>query len=191
MNWALTWWRFHPLLTSQCRRTHNLWSFIGKENYLRKFIAHFSHGMHLLKAQDHDQILFMLEICARKHIKRGSSCSCLTNFEQAFNIGVYGYRHALGAVSMQHWRLVTYHSKYFWGAILYYLMYDSEMYALVQVVKCLWHFFLGKYIVVHCDHKGLQFFQIGKQDRECTLHEVDHLFATIKHFDKAMKRKRK
>ena len=40
-----------------------------------------------------------------------------------------------------------------------YLVYDKELYALVQSVKKWKHYLMGKETIIHTDHQPLQYFQ--------------------------------
>ena len=58
---------------------------------------------------------------------------------------------------IQDGKLVEYHSDMFTSAIQNYPTYDKEFYALYQAIKHWRVYLLGKEMVVHSDHKPLEF----------------------------------
>ena len=63
--------------------------------------------------------------------------------------------YAMGVVLMQGGRPVCYHYEVFHGAMLSYLTYDKDIYAVVQDVKKWKHYIMCKEIVNHIDHQLL------------------------------------
>ncbi|XP_020261583.1 uncharacterized protein LOC109837667 [Asparagus officinalis] len=57
-------------------------------------------------------------------------------------------------------KLVEYHSKIFMGAIQSYPTYDKEFYVLYQAIKHWRVYLLGKQVVLHSDHKLLEFLHV-------------------------------
>jgi hypothetical protein len=64
----------------------------------------------------------------------------------------YASGYSMGAVLMQGGRSVCYHSKIFNGEVINYPTYEKELYALVQVVKKLKHYLMGKETIIHTYH---------------------------------------
>ncbi|TXG50795.1 hypothetical protein EZV62_023319 [Acer yangbiense] len=138
-------------------------SFIGACQYLRKFIRHFSQiaaPLHsLTKANQRFE-------WTKKHgetfqlLKRKISEApvlALPNLQRPFEVEADASNYALGAVLFQDGKPVAYHSEIFDGPVLNYPTYDKELYALHQAVKHWRVYLLGKEVVVHSDHKPLQF----------------------------------
>ena len=65
----------------------------------------------------------------------------------------------MGVVLMQHDQTICYHSKKFTNAIINYLTYDNDLYALVQSVKKWKHYLMGKKTIIYTDHQPLQYLQ--------------------------------
>ena len=79
----------------------------------------------------------------------------LPNLKKPFEVETNESGYAMGAVLMQGGSLVCYHSEVFHGAILNYPTYDKELYALVQAVKKLKQYLMGKETIIHIDHQSL------------------------------------
>lgn len=65
--------------------------------------------------------------------------------------------YAMGAILMQDGRPMAYYSKMFQGAQKNYPIYDKKLLVLYQVVKHCQVYLPGKEIVVHKDHRSLQY----------------------------------
>lgn len=65
--------------------------------------------------------------------------------------------YAIGAILLKEGKPICYHSKNFSRAILKYLTYDKEMYALVQDVKKWKHYLMGKETIIHTDNQTLKY----------------------------------
>ena len=78
--------------------------------------------------------------------KKISSSRVLTipDLRQPFQIQTNSSNYAMGVVMLQHGKPIGFYSKIFSGAIVNYPTYDKELYALVQSVKKLKHYLLGK-----------------------------------------------
>jgi hypothetical protein len=81
----------------------------------------------------------------------------LPNLQKPFEVETNASGYAMGAVLMQGEKHACYHSEVFHGPILNYPTYDKELYALVQAVKKWKHYLMGKDIIIHTDHKPLQY----------------------------------
>ena len=67
--------------------------------------------------------------------------------------------YAMGAVLMQHGKLISFHYEIFNGAITSYPTYDKEIYTLIQSVKKWKHYLMEKETIIHTDHQPLQYLQ--------------------------------
>ncbi|CAL8120214.1 unnamed protein product [Prunus armeniaca] len=81
----------------------------------------------------------------------------LPNLQRPFEVEADASNYAMGAVLFQDGKPVAYHSEMFSGPVLNYPTYDKELYAMHQAVKHWRAYLLGKEVVVHSDHKPLQF----------------------------------
>jgi hypothetical protein len=79
----------------------------------------------------------------------------LSNLQQPFKIETDTSRYAMGVVLMQYRKPICYHSETFNQVVVNYPTYDKELYALVQSVKKLKHYLLGKEKIMHTDHQPL------------------------------------
>ncbi|CAL2259851.1 unnamed protein product [Prunus armeniaca] len=138
-------------------------SFIGACQYLRKFIRHFSQiaaPLHALtKAnqkfewlRNHEESFQLLK---RKITE--APVLALPNLQRPFEVEADASNYAMGAVLFQDGKPVADHSEMFSGSVLNYPTYDKELYAMHQAVKHWRAYLLGKEVVVHSDHKPLQF----------------------------------
>jgi len=138
-------------------------SFVGACQYLRKFIRNFSvlaaplHG--LTKAgqkfewgKNHEDAFQLL----KKKISEAPVLA-LPNLQRPFEVEADASNYAMGAVLLQDRRPVEYYSELFAGSIKNYPPYDKEFYALYQAVKHWRVYLLGKEVVVHSDHKPLEY----------------------------------
>ena len=83
----------------------------------------------------------------------------LPGLQQPFEIETDASGYAMGAVSMQHKKLICYQYETFSKTIINYPTYDKELYALVQSVKKWKHYLMGKETIIHIDHQPLQYLQ--------------------------------
>ncbi|CAL2229057.1 unnamed protein product [Prunus armeniaca] len=113
-------------------------SFIGASQYLRK-------------QRNHEESFQLLK---RKITE--APVLALSNLQRPFEVEAHALNYAMGAVLFQDGKPVAYHSKMFSGPILNYPTYD-ELYVMHQAVKYRRAYLLGKEVVVHSDHKPLQF----------------------------------
>ncbi|VVA37284.1 PREDICTED: Retrovirus-related Pol poly from transposon, partial [Prunus dulcis] len=138
-------------------------SFIGACQYLRKFIRHFSQiaaPLHSLTkanqkfewSRNHEESFQLLK---RKITE--APVLALPNLQRPFEVEADASNYAMGVVLFQDGKLVAYHSEMFSGPVLNYPTYDKELYAMHQAVKHWRAYLLGKEVVVHSDHKPLQF----------------------------------
>ena len=66
----------------------------------------------------------------------------------------------MGAVLLQHGKLIVFNSETFNGVVTNYPTYEKELYALVQSVKKWKHYLMGKEMIIHIDHQLLQNLQL-------------------------------
>ena len=81
----------------------------------------------------------------------------LLDLQRPFEIQTIACDYAMGVVLTRHGKPICYHSETFNLAVVNYPTYDKELYALVQSVKKLKHYLMGKEIVIHTDHQPLQY----------------------------------
>eukprot|EP01018_Ginkgo_biloba_P010322 Gb_18698 [translate_table: standard] len=136
-------------------------SFVGAYQYLHKFIPHFSNIATPLHALTKGETKFVWTKTQEQAFNTLKQKICeapvlgLSNLQNPFEIEADASGYAIGAILMQDGRSITYHSETFLGVVLNYPMYDRELYAMLQVVKNLWAYILGKETVIHTDHKPL------------------------------------
>jgi hypothetical protein len=71
---------------------------------------------------------------------------------QPFEIQTNASNYAMGAVLLQHGKLVCFHSETFNGVVINYPTYYKDLYALVQSVRKWKHYLFGKETIIHTDH---------------------------------------
>jgi len=83
----------------------------------------------------------------------------LAELQHPFEIETDSSDYVVGALLTQHVHVVAYHSETLSDAIRKYPTYDKEMYVIVQDYWQWKLYILGKEIVIHTDHRPLQFIQ--------------------------------
>jgi hypothetical protein len=83
----------------------------------------------------------------------------LPYLQQPFEIETYASNYVVGVVLTQHGHPMAYHSDTLSYVVCKYPTYDKEMYSIVKSCGQWRHYILGKEIVIHTDHKPLQFMQ--------------------------------
>jgi hypothetical protein len=83
----------------------------------------------------------------------------LSNLQQPFEIEIDDIGYTMGAILIQYFKPIYYHSETFNQAVVNYPTYDKELYALVQSVKKWKHYLLGKETIIHTYHQPLQYLQ--------------------------------
>jgi hypothetical protein len=96
---------------------------------------------------------------ALKHHLCSTPVLSLLDLQQPFEIEIDASDYIVGAILTQHGHPVAYHSETLSNAVQKYPTYDKEMYSIVQACRQWKHYILGKEIVIHIDHKPLQFIQ--------------------------------
>lgn len=136
---------------------------MGACQYVRKFIRDFStyaaplHG--LTKAgpkfewsEKHEEAFQLL----KRKISEAPVLA-LPSLQRPFEVETDASTYAMGAVLLQDGKPVEYYSELFTGSIRNYPTYDKEFYALYQAIKHWRVYLLGKEVVVHSDHKPLEY----------------------------------
>jgi hypothetical protein len=83
----------------------------------------------------------------------------LPDLQNTFEIETDASDYAVGTVLTQRDHLVAYHSETLSYVVRKYPTYDKEMYSIMQSCHQWRHYILGKEIVIHTNHKSLQFMQ--------------------------------
>jgi hypothetical protein len=92
-----------------------------------------------------------------KHRLCSAPVLSLLDLQQPFEINASDF--VVGTVLTHHRHSVAYHSETLFDTIQKYPTYDKEMYSILQDC-CQWkHYILGKEMIIHIDHKPLQFIQ--------------------------------
>jgi hypothetical protein len=92
-----------------------------------------------------------------KHCLCSTPVLSLLDLQKTFEIETNASDYVVGIVLTQHGFLVAYHSGTLFDTVHKYPTYDKEMYSIVQVC-CQWkHYILVKEMIIHTDHKPLQF----------------------------------
>jgi hypothetical protein len=77
--------------------------------------------------------------------------------KQPFDIEIDAYDYVVGVVLTHHKHLVAYHSETLFDTVQKYPTYGKEMYTIVKSYRQWEHYILGKEMIIHTDHKPLQF----------------------------------
>jgi hypothetical protein len=83
----------------------------------------------------------------------------LLDLQQPFEIETDASNYVVGIVLTQHGHPVAYHSETLSDDVRKYPTYNKEMYSIVKYSHKWRHYIFGKEIVIHTDHKPLQFMQ--------------------------------
>jgi hypothetical protein len=83
----------------------------------------------------------------------------LPDLQHPFEIETDDLDYVVDVIITQQIHPVTYHSETLSYVIFNYPAYDKEMYSILQSCFQWRHYILGKEIVIHTDHKPLQFMQ--------------------------------
>ena len=138
-------------------------SFLGACTYLRKFIRNFStiagplHSLTGAKAKfewekNHEDVFQLL----KRKISEAPVLA-LPNLQRTFEVETDASDYAMGGVLLQDGKPVEYHSELFSGVVKNYPTYDKGFYSLYQCIKHWRVYLLGKEVVVHSDHKPLEY----------------------------------
>jgi hypothetical protein len=77
--------------------------------------------------------------------------------QKPFEVETYASGYAMGVFLMQGGKPICYHFEMFHGGVLNYLIYDKELYALVQAIKKWKNYLMGKETIIHTNHQPLQY----------------------------------
>jgi hypothetical protein len=94
-----------------------------------------------------------------KHHLCSAPVLTLPDLQQPFEIEIDASDYAIGAVLTQHGHPVAYHSNNLFNTVRKYSTCDKEIYSIVQACRQCKHYILGKEMVIHTDHRPLQFIQ--------------------------------
>jgi hypothetical protein len=94
-----------------------------------------------------------------KHHLCSAPVLSLPDMQQPFNIETGASEYDVGTVLYQHSHLVAYHSETLSDTVWKYPTYDKEMHSIVQSRRQWKHYILGKEMIIHTNHKPLQFIQ--------------------------------
>ena len=83
----------------------------------------------------------------------------LPDLQQPFDIEIDASDYAIGAILTQQGNLVAYHNEKLSDTIHKYPTYEKEMYSIVQACRQWNHYIFGKQMIIHIDHRPLQFIQ--------------------------------
>ena len=83
----------------------------------------------------------------------------LPDLQQPFEVETDASDYSIRAILTQHEHPVEYHSETLLETFWKYPTYDKEMYSIVQAYQQWKHYILGKEMVIHIDHRPLQFIQ--------------------------------
>jgi hypothetical protein len=81
----------------------------------------------------------------------------LPYLQQPFEIEIDTPNYIVGFILTQHGHMVAYHIYTVSDVVRKYPTYKKEMYYIMQACRQWKHYILGKEIVIHTDHKPLQF----------------------------------
>ena len=87
----------------------------------------------------------------------------LPDLQQPFEIDTDASDYSIGVVLTQHRHLVAYHSETLSNIVWKYPTYEKEMYSIMQACRQWKHYILGKEMVIHIDHRPLQFIQTQRK----------------------------
>jgi hypothetical protein len=139
-------------------------SFLGLDNFYRRFILGLSHISWSLNQVIGDGFKekFMWGRSQQQVFKYLKQCLCsapvpsLPNLQQLFEIETNSSDYVVGVVLTQHDHPVAYHSETLSDIFCKYPTYDKEMYTIVQVASHQWrHYILGKETLIHTYDKPL------------------------------------
>jgi hypothetical protein len=144
-----------------------LQSFLGLAKFYRQSVLRFSHIAwainQVTKGSGRDKLVWGKEnqraFEDMKHNLCSSPILSLLNLQQPFKIETNVFDYALGAVLTQHGHPVAYHSETLFDDVHKYPTYDKEIYSIVQAYRQWKHYILGTKMIIHIDHKPLEFIQ--------------------------------
>jgi hypothetical protein len=138
---------------------------MGGSQYLRKFIVNVptvETTLHSITSKGN--IFHWVNTQQREFVESKNKISNspfldIPNLQQPFELEIDGSGYALGVVLMKEGRFVCYHSYFFHGAMINYMMYDKEIFVIVHTVKKWKNYLLVKETTIHTDHHLLQYLQ--------------------------------
>jgi hypothetical protein len=92
-----------------------------------------------------------------KHCLCSSPVLSFPDLQQLFDIETDASDYVVDTILTQHDHLVAYHSETLSDIFRKYPTYDKEMYSIVQAYHQWKHYIMGKEMIIHIDHKPLQF----------------------------------
>jgi hypothetical protein len=151
-------------------------SFLGLPNFYQRFVLGFSHISwalsQLTKGDGKEKFRWgrekQQEFDYLKHLLCSAPIISLPNLQQSFEIETDTSDCVIGTVLTHHGHLVAYHSETLSDTVQKYPSYDKEMHSIVQACRQWKHYILGKDMIIHTDHKPLQFIQThGNLQNDC------------------------
>jgi hypothetical protein len=164
-------------------------SFLGLANFYRRFLLGFSHIAWALsqitKGGGKEKFAWgwsqKQEFGDLKQRLCSSLVLSLPDLQHPFEIETNASDYVVGVVLTQHGHPVAYHSETLSDDVCKYPTYDKEMYSIAQSYRQWRNYILGKEIVIHTDHKPLQFMQTqgklqnGRHQKWSTYSQQFHL----------------
>jgi hypothetical protein len=144
-----------------------LQSFSGLANFYRRFMLGFSHIAWAISqiTRGGGKEKFVWARSQQQSLRRFEATLVLNpilsvpDLQQLFEIEIDDSYYVVGIVLSQHGHSVAYHSETLSDVVYKYPTYDKEMYSIVKSFHQWRHYILGKEIVIHTNHKPLQFMQ--------------------------------
>lgn len=153
-------WPSPTTLTELC-------SFLGLANFYHRFVLGFSHitwPLSQVTKGGAKAKFFWSESQHKAFIElKDRLCTtpvlALLDLQQPFEVETDASDYAIGAVLSQHGHPVAYFSETLSDTVRKYPTYDKGMYSIMQAFRQWKHYILGKEMVIHTDHRPLQFIQ--------------------------------
>jgi hypothetical protein len=144
-----------------------LWSFFGLSNFYPRFMLGFSHIAWALsqvtRGGSKETFVWVLSQQQAFDDLNNRLCSSLVlsllDHQYPFEIETNASDYVVGIVLTQHGHPMAYHSETLSDVVRKYPSYEKKMHSIVKTYFQWRHYILGKEIVIHTNHKPLQFMQ--------------------------------